>query len=115
MKQEKINELVERFYSYLTKEPYFRSTFAERNVDIDKLKERQKIFISQLVNDNTPGIDQDHAKQVETRHWFRTTPERAKIWLDLMEKAVDDMQFQPEIKERLMHKMNFLMDRIVKK
>lgn len=115
LKQEKIDALVERFYGYLTKEAYFSSMFAERGVDIDQLKERQKVFISRMVNDDAPGIDQENAKQVKARHGFRTTPERAKIWLDLMEKAIDDMQFSPEIKELLMKKMNVLMDQIIEK
>jgi len=46
LEQEKIDELVERFYNYLTKESYFSSMFTKRNVDINRLKNRQKIFIS---------------------------------------------------------------------
>lgn len=111
--QEKVDELVDRFYVKLTKEDYFSTMFAERNVDIEHLKERQKIFISRMINDNTPEEDQGNHKQVQKRHNFHTTPERAKLWLDTMESTIDDMDFAPEVKDSIMTKMNLLMGNLL--
>ena len=119
MGEERIAELVDRFYSHLTKDPYYSSMFVERNVDMDTLKERQKAFISRLVNgdssqENQSG-DQSEVEQVQRRHPFRTTPEKAKIWMDTMRKTMDEMRLEQEIRELLLTKMQLLMDKIIRK
>ncbi|HET7580221.1 MAG TPA: hypothetical protein VFK33_13165 [Bacillales bacterium] len=115
MEQEKVDELVERFYSHLTRESYFHTMFSERKVDVEKLKERQKVFISSLINGGTPERNRTDVKQVQERHPFSTTPEHAKTWLSLMEKTMDEMQFAAPDKQSLMVKMNHLMDSMMKK
>lgn len=115
MSEKRLSELVERFYSHLTKDPYYRNMFAERNVDINVLKERQKLFIARLIHENSQEAGQDKVEQVRARHPFHTTPENAKIWMDTMRKTMDEIALEAEIKERLLAKMQFLMDKIIKK
>ncbi|HET7657600.1 MAG TPA: protoglobin domain-containing protein, partial [Bacillales bacterium] len=115
LEQEKVDELVERFYSHLTKESYYSAMFSERKVDIEKLKERQKVFISRLINNETPDTDHENVKRVQDRHPFHTSPERAETWLGLMEKTIDEMGFDKEIKNVLMTKMNNLMASMIRK
>lgn len=115
MDENRISQLVERFYSHLTKEPYYRTMFAERNVDIAKLKERQKTFIFRLIHENTHETGQDKVEQVQSRHPFHTTPENAKVWMDTMRKTMDEIELEVEIKETLLTKMQFLMDKITVK
>lgn len=115
LEQDKIDELVERFYSRLTKDSYFSSMFAERNIDIDKLKERQKVFISRLVNESGAGENRDDVKQIKERHPFHTNPEQAKNWLNIMEKSISEMELAHEVKGPLLTKINHLLDRMIKK
>jgi peroxiredoxin-like protein len=114
LEQSKVDELVDEFYNRLTKEPVFTALFAERNVDTETLKDRQKRFLSRLVNEDTQESHQDQSNQVKQRHAFITSPERSKLWLDTMEKTIDDMTFSAEVKELLKNKINLLMGNVVK-
>lgn len=109
---EKVAELVERFYDKLIKDSYYSSMFAERGVDIEMLKSRQRAFISRLVSEKSAD---NQAAQVYERHPFQTTPERAKIWMDTMVETIEEMNIDPEIKETLVEKISFLVEKLVNK
>ena len=53
MKKEQVDELVERFYQRLSNDPHFSNMFAERKVNLNWLKERQRVFITRLANTQT--------------------------------------------------------------
>lgn len=112
--QEKINELVDLFYSKLTKDPYYRAMFAERGVDIELLKSRQRSFISRLASEGSAQNDEGKVKQVNERHPFHTTPERAKIWMDTMEESMNEMRLEDSIKLPLLEKIGSLMNHLIK-
>lgn len=71
MEQEQINELVERFYVRLLKDPYYSTMFADRKVDLAVLKERQRAFIARLANPETLKEDHGEVHQVQ---------ELASVW-----------------------------------
>ncbi|WP_088005471.1 OsmC family protein [Indiicoccus explosivorum] len=112
--QGKVDELVDRFYVKLIRDPYYSSMFEERGVNVDVLKERQRMFISRLINGSPSGTGQSEKEQVQRRHSFSTTPERAEVWLGLMGETVNEMDFPQELKENLMEKMHRLMKPLVK-
>ncbi|MGM8216474.1 protoglobin domain-containing protein [Bacillaceae bacterium W0354] len=112
--QATVDQLVEKFYENLTKEQYFVEMFAERNVDIDKLKERQRIFIARLINENDATSEKEQKEQVQNRHTFSTTPERAKLWLDTMARSMDEIGMSPEVKEPLLTKIKELVGVMIK-
>jgi truncated hemoglobin YjbI len=112
LKQDKVDELVEEFYKRLLKEPSFVSMFNERHVDIGTLKERQKIFIARLVNDDIPEAAQEQSNQVKNRHSFHASPERAKLWLDTMNSTINDMDYDDKVKELLKNKIKKMMANI---
>ncbi|WP_338788445.1 hypothetical protein [Metabacillus sp. FJAT-53654] len=114
LEQVQIDEVVERFYSKLTKDAYFSSMFAERGVDINLLKSRQRVFIARLVNTDSSKDQAINISKVTERHPFQTSPERAKIWLDTMEETLNEMELNVSIKEHLLSQMNFLMNKILK-
>ncbi|MFE8697229.1 protoglobin domain-containing protein [Cytobacillus sp. FJAT-53684] len=113
--QEKIEELVDRFYSKLTKDSYYSVMFAERGVDIELLKSRQRSFISRLISDDSPADDEQKVKQVNDRHPFQTTPERAGIWMSTMEETINEMEIEESIKLRLLKKIGSLVDHLINK
>jgi truncated hemoglobin YjbI len=112
MTQELVNELVERFYSRLTQDAYYSRMFAERKVDIEELKARQRAFIGRLVNGDVKEGG-DEVNQVRERHQFRTTPERAEVWLNTMRETMDDMGLEADTKASLLGKMQFLMNTLI--
>lgn len=112
--EEQIYELVERFYSKLTKDAYFSSMFVERGVDIELLKSRQRVFINRLVNVEQEFSHENNVKQVHERHPFQTTPERAEIWLNTMEQTMNEMDLQESVKTTLLEKISFLMKKLIK-
>ncbi|OEH93801.1 protoglobin domain-containing protein [Bacillus solimangrovi] len=107
-----INALVETFYRHLLEEQYFSEMFEKRQVNIEVLKERQRVFIMSLVSDGENG--EEEVSQVQTRHPFQTTPERAKIWLQIMKESMIEEQFDEELQQHLLQKMKRLMTSIVK-
>jgi truncated hemoglobin YjbI len=115
LEQEKIAELVDRFYSKLTKDSYYSAMFAERGVDIELLKSRQRSFISRLVIDDSPADDERNAKQVNKRHPFQTTPERAEIWMRTMEETINEMEMEESIKLILVDKIRKLVNHLINK
>lgn len=112
--QDKVDALVEQFYRYLLKEDAFTNMFAERDVDIERLKERQRVFIARMVNENTNHDQQSQQEQVKSRHKFQMDPERAEIWLRLMKQSIDDMAFSTDVTEALKAKMEAFVSGMLK-
>jgi truncated hemoglobin YjbI len=112
LEQKKVDELVERFYSKLIKDSYYSSMFAEGGVDIELLKSRQRTFIGRLVSQDAP--QEENTSQVNERHPFQTTPERAEIWMRTMEETLNEMRLDDSIKDHLLGKIRFLLDKLIK-
>lgn len=111
--EDKIDELVDRFYVTLAKEDYFKSMFSKRNVDVEKLKERQKVFLARLIKEDSQEIAPTDVERVEKKHPFHTTPEHAEIWLSLMERTMNEINLEKEIRATLLAKMNGFMDKMI--
>ncbi|MEH7336044.1 hypothetical protein V7161_25795 [Neobacillus drentensis] len=80
LEQTKVNELVDRFYEKLLLDPYYVTMFKERNVDIELLKIRQRVFINRLVFDASEQEQSKQKSQVRERHPFQIDPNRAGVW-----------------------------------
>ena len=111
--QEKVNELVDRFYDKLLQDPYYISMFKERNVDIDVLKNRQRVFISRLVSEESTQEHGEHVSQVQERHPFQIAPERAEIWFSKLKETINEMELDGSAKERLVQKVEALLKKMV--
>ena len=111
--QMKVNELVDRFYDKLLKDSYYISMFKERNVDIELLKDRQRVFINRLVTEENSKDQDKQASQVKERHPFQISPERAEIWFQTLKDAVNEMDLDVSIKDKLIEKVDFLLNKIV--
>lgn len=113
LEQEKVNELVDRFYVKLLQDPYYVSMFKERNVDIEVLKNRQRDFISRLVSEESALEQGNHISQVQERHSFQIAPDRALIWYTKLKETVDEIELDGSTKERLLQKVEFLLKKII--
>lgn len=112
--QDKVDALVEQFYSYLLKEEAFTKMFEQRQVDIEQLKDRQRTFIARMVNETSGDAHQSQQSQVKSRHKFQMDSERAHIWLRLMMRAIDDMAFPADVTETLKQKMDAFVQGMLK-
>ena|SRR5947199_5606375 len=112
LEQEKIDELVERFYEKLLKDSYYISMFAERNVDIEQLKSRQRTFIKRLTGEDSSQDQENQISKVQERHSFHVAPERAEKWLSKMKETIDEMEMNDSIKGKLKSKIEFLVNKL---
>ncbi|OIK09150.1 hypothetical protein BIV60_24720 [Bacillus sp. MUM 116] len=113
LEQEKVNELVDRFYDKLLQDPYYVSMFKERSVDIEVLKNRQRVFISRLVSEESAQEQGKHVSQVQERHPFQIEPERGGIWFSKLKETIDEMELDRSAKERILKKVEFLLKKII--
>ncbi|WP_042454146.1 globin domain-containing protein [Neobacillus dielmonensis] len=111
--QEKVNELVDGFYEKLLKEPYYVSMFTERKVDIEWLKNRQRIFINRLISEGNSEQQTNQVAQVKDRHPFQIAPDRAEAWFGTMRETMEEMVLDDMVKEQLLSKIDFLLKKIV--
>lgn len=107
MEQEQVNELVDRFYNRLSAEPYYIKLFAERGVDLEVMKERQRAFIARLANTRLSTASSE-TRQVKSRHSFAVRPEAAETWLGHMSATMLEMGLEADIREPLMSKIQAL-------
>lgn len=112
--QEKVDELIERFYDKLLKDSYYISMFKERNVDIELLKNRQKIFINRLISEESIQEQGSQVSQVKERHPFQISPDRAAVWFSRLKETMDEMDMDLNVKEHLKKKVDFLLNKIIK-
>jgi truncated hemoglobin YjbI len=112
--QEQIDELVEKFYVLLLQDQYYVDMFATRQVDVELLKQRQKVFIARLAGGGgaETGRD-DSAAQVEERHRFDISPEQAEAWLGKWRECMAGMAgLDPAAKELLLGKITVLAHKL---
>ncbi|GFZ76346.1 hypothetical protein GCM10010978_17540 [Compostibacillus humi] len=108
--QETINELVERFYDKLTKKPYFIHLFSEKNVDVERLKERQRQFLAKLANTASENEDTD---RVNKSHPFHVRKEGAQIWMETMIETIQEVDFAEDAKQSLIEKIRELLNSLL--
>ncbi|MGZ4160821.1 MAG: protoglobin domain-containing protein [Neobacillus sp.] len=111
--QEKVDELVERFYDKLLKDSYYISMFEKRNVDIELLKSRQRSFINRLISEESSQDHDNQVSQVKERHSFHMAPERAELWMGKMKETMDEMKLDDSIKVKLLGKIEFLLNKLM--
>ncbi|WP_218347160.1 protoglobin domain-containing protein [Bacillus sp. sid0103] len=113
LEQEKVNELVDRFYDKLLKDSYYINMFKERNTDIELLKNRQRVFINRLVSEASALEEGKHVSQVKESHPFQIAPERAAIWFAKLKETMEEMDLDVRVKNHLIEKVNFLLNKII--
>jgi truncated hemoglobin YjbI len=112
MTDQQVNDLVERFYTRLDQDEYFRQLFMERKVDVDLLKQRQRSFIARIAN---PASEQEHqgeVGQVRERHHFGISREGSGRWIAHMTDAINEMELSAESKQALLQKIQFLLNKM---
>ncbi|WP_407920414.1 globin domain-containing protein [Gottfriedia luciferensis] len=98
--KEKLEELVDTFYSYVSKHERLSPIFPG---DWEETARKQKLFLTQFLGGpQYYSMERGHPR-MRARHLpFPITIELAHDWLDCMAKAMDDVDLDEEIKEPLL-------------
>lgn len=96
----KLYQMIDTFYKYVsiheTLSPIFPGDWSET-------ARKQKLFMTQLLGGPALYSMERGHPMMRARHLpFPITVERATEWIDCMEKAMDEVQLQKEIKEYLL-------------
>lgn len=97
--EEKIEELVDRFYDYVDKDSRMRFLFPE---DLTETRLKQKLFQIQFLGGPNLYNERFGHPMLKMRHMpFKVTEEARDAWLDNMSKAMDDVKLPNDIKEHI--------------
>ncbi|HJB78023.1 MAG TPA: globin [Candidatus Nosocomiicoccus stercorigallinarum] len=97
--EEKIEELVDRFYDYVDKDSRMRFLFPE---DLTETRHKQKLFQIQFLGGPNLYNERFGHPMLKMRHMpFKVTEEARDAWLDNMSKAMDDVKLPNDIKEHI--------------
>jgi truncated hemoglobin YjbI len=110
---QQVNDLVDRFYTRLVQDDYFHRLFSQRGVDLELLKERQRSFIARIANPAPEQERHGEVGQVRERHHFGISREGSERWFAHMTDAVGEMELEPESKQALLQKIQFLMNKML--
>lgn len=97
--EEKIEELVDRFYDYVDEDSRMRFLFPE---DLTETRLKQKLFQIQFLGGPNLYNERFGHPMLKMRHMpFKVTEEARDAWLDNMSKAMDDVKLPNDIKEHI--------------
>lgn len=95
--EEKLSQLVNAFYRNVAKHPDLYPIFPD---DLTETARKQKKFLTQFLGGPPLYTKEFGHPQLRARHLpFPITPTRAKAWLSCMEKAMDEVQLDPLVRE----------------
>lgn len=113
LQQETIDELVERFYDKLTKDEYFITLFSNKGVDIENLKNRQRVFLARLASNEAPKSEERVTNQVKKTHSFHISQDGATRWMNTMIETVNELDIRDEQKRTLIGRIRHLLTQMV--
>ncbi|UOR13118.1 globin domain-containing protein [Halobacillus amylolyticus] len=110
--EDKINVLVDCFYSHVSKHPDLIPIFPE---DLTETARKQKQFLTQFFGGPPLYIQEHGHPMLRARHLpFVITPKRKDAWLSCMAKALEEADIQNPYRqamfERLMMTANHMMN-----
>ncbi|WP_374722677.1 globin domain-containing protein [Peribacillus tepidiphilus] len=95
--QEKLYELIDRFYEKVSKHPLLSPIFPK---DLTETARKQKQFLTQYLGGPSLYTEEHGHPMLRARHMpFEVTPARAEAWLSCMSEAMDEVHLTGEIRE----------------
>lgn len=96
---ENIRSLVNHFYAYVYADPTIKHLFTN---DIEEVREKQFMFISQLLGGPTAYSDQHGHPKMRQRHLpHQITSEGKDAWLACMKRAISHLDLEEADKDEL--------------
>lgn len=96
----KLYEMIDRFYSYVKEDDRMNHLFPG---DWEQTAFKQKLFQTQFLGGPNLYIQEFGHPMLKMRHMpFRITPTARDAWLENMEKAMNDVGIEEELKQFMM-------------
>ncbi|HZG72251.1 MAG TPA: globin [Chondromyces sp.] len=109
--EKKLTELVDRFYSKVSKHPELFPIFP---ADLTETARKQKQFLTQYLGGPSLYTDEHGHPMLRARHLpFPITPKRAEAWLQCMREAMDETGLHGEIRDFFYHRLQLTAHHMV--
>lgn len=96
--------IVEAFYPKVQAHPLLGPLFPE---DINPVMEKQHMFLTQFFGGPTLFSDAFGHPMMRARHMpFEITPQRAEAWLDCMNRALQDVGIEDELRQFVIERLS---------
>ena len=108
---EKLYRMIDIFYSYVAEDERMNHLFPD---DLTETAYKQKLFQTQFLGGPNLYIEEYGHPMLKMRHMpFRITPVARDAWLENMEKAMDDVELDAEMKEYLLKRYTMTANAMV--
>lgn len=102
--EEKLSVLVHAFYHHVANHPELKSIFPD---DFTETIRKQKQFLTQYLGGPSLYTNEHGHPMLRARHIpHEITPTRAKAWLSCMEKAMDEVELNGDLRTALFHRLS---------
>ncbi|WP_173916934.1 globin [Halobacillus sp. Marseille-Q1614] len=101
--EQKLNELVDHFYNYVSQHPDLIPIFPD---DLSETRRKQKQFLTQFFGGPPLYIQEHGHPMLRARHMpFAITPTRRDAWLSCMDKALRDAEIEEPYRTAMLDRL----------
>ncbi|MFC7321225.1 globin [Halobacillus campisalis] len=101
--EEKLNELVDHFYKYVSEHPDLIPIFPD---DLTETRRKQKQFLTQFFGGPPLYIQEHGHPMLRARHLpFTITPSRRDAWLFCMDRALTDAEIEEPYRTAMLDRL----------
>lgn len=109
--EEKLYRMIDIFYSYVAEDDRMNFLFPD---DLTETAYKQKLFQTQFLGGPNLYNQEYGHPMMKMRHMpFRITPKAKEAWLENMEKAMDDVELDSELKSYMMARYTMTANHMV--
>ncbi|WP_096199063.1 globin domain-containing protein [Bacillus sp. FJAT-45350] len=109
--EKKLGELVDEFYSLVSKHPDLAPIFPD---DLTETARKQKQFLTQFLGGPQLYSDEHGHPMLRARHMpFKITTKRASAWLSCMKEAMDEVGLEGPLREYIYNRLTFTAHHMV--
>ncbi|WP_139492798.1 globin [Brevibacillus dissolubilis] len=110
---ETLQRLVDVFYNLVARHPDLAPIFPE---DLTETKRKQLMFLTQFLGGPTLYNDEFGHPMLRARHMpFPIAPKQAEAWLSCMNKAMDTVGLEGELREAIFDRLRMTAHHMVNK
>ncbi|WP_434121012.1 globin [Salinicoccus roseus] len=109
--QDKLYRMIDIFYSYVAEDARINHLFPD---DLTETAYKQKLFQTQFLGGPNLYNEEFGHPMLKARHApFRITPEAAEAWLENMDRAMNDVGLEEELKAYIMARYTLTANHMV--
>lgn len=109
--EQTLSQLVDSFYGNVQNHPLLAPIFPD---DLTETARKQKQFLTQYLGGPQIYTEEHGHPMLRARHLpFEITPSRANAWISCMEKAMNEVGLEENVKEFLLHRLTLTAHHMV--